>query len=189
MARPSVANERRKQIMEATLATMTEHGISGTTLDRIAESAEMSRGHVRHFLGNRDEILVNTVRYFYADDSGSSAILPTSVATLDEAIDYLFGEEFTASDSENTIVLGFVEAARTNPQIAAVLAEAYSQTRERLHSYIVAAHPEADPASCENVAQGVLSASLGNVFIGDFDSETGRTSRTRYAVKALLSTL
>src|SRR5699024_711110 len=191
MARPSVANERRQQIMEATLATMTEHGISGTTLDRIAESAGMSRGHVRHFLGSRDDILVNTARYFYADDSdsGSSAILPTSVATLDEAIDYLFGGEFTASDSENTIVLGFVEAARTNPQIAAVLAEAYSQTRERLHSHIVVAHPKADPASCENVAQGVLSAALGNVFIGDFDSETGRSSRTRSAVKKLLNTL
>src|SRR5699024_12343943 len=99
MARPSVANERRQQIMEATLATMTEHGISGTTLDRIAESAGMSRGHVRHFLGNRDEILVNTARYFYADgsDSGSSAMQPTSLAAWDDAVQDLFGDVVTAS--------------------------------------------------------------------------------------------
>lgn len=38
--------------------------------------------------------------------------------------DYLFGEDFTRSDAENAVVLGFVELSRTNPAIAEVLVAA-----------------------------------------------------------------
>lgn len=186
MARPSVAAERRKQIIEATLQTIMERGIGGATLDRIAETAGMSRGHVRHFVGNRDRLLVDAAAAFYADGDGATAILPASVATLEEAVDHLFDEEFAASDSENAIVLGFVEAARTNSEIALILARAYSSTRARLQVFIGSAKPHVDPAACDVIAQGMLSIALGNVFIGDFDSEPGRTCRARSAAERLL---
>ncbi|QAB18214.1 TetR/AcrR family transcriptional regulator [Leucobacter muris] len=189
MARPSVADERREQIIEATLRTISEHGISGTTLDRIADAAGMSRGHVRHFVGNRDRLLLDTARAFYADENGRPAILPAAVASLDGALDYLFGTEFAASSSENAIVLAFVELARSTPEIAEVLAAAYSSTRERLAAYIAEAKHGAPEAARDAAAQGVLSAALGNVFIGDFDRDEGRTARARAAVDALLAAL
>lgn len=189
MARPSVADERREQIISATLRTISERGISGTTLDRIADTAGMSRGHVRHFAGNRDRLLLDAARAFYADETGEPAILPAGIQDLDAALDYLFGEEFASSSAENAIVLAFVELARTTPEIAETLAAAYSSTRARLSSFIAAARPAAAPAAREAAAQGVLTAALGNVFIGDFDRDAARTSLTRAAVDALLAAL
>ncbi|WP_336651776.1 MULTISPECIES: TetR/AcrR family transcriptional regulator [unclassified Leucobacter] len=189
MARPSVADERREQIIEATLRTISEHGISKTTLDRIADTAGMSRGHVRHFVGNRDRLLLDAARAFYADENGEPAILPAAVDDLDGALAFLFGGEFAASTSENAIVLAFVELARTNADIADVLAASYASTRERLAAYISRAKPHAPAAAREAAAQGVLSTALGNVFIGDFDRDEGRTVRARAAVDALLAAL
>lgn len=189
MARPSIADERREQIIEATLRTIAEHGISSTTLDRIADSAGMSRGHVRHFVGNRDRLLLDTARAFYAPDGGSPAVLPAEVETLEEALDYLYGAEFVASTEENAVVLGLVELSRSSPEIAEVLTTAYSATRTRIAELLQLAKPSADVAQADAVTDTILSAALGNVFMGDFNQDADRTARTRNAVDALLATL
>lgn len=189
MARPSVADERREQIVEATLRTIAEHGISNTTLERIADTAGMSRGHVRHFVGNRDRLLIDTARAFYAPEGGSPTIIPGTVDTLDEALDYLFGDEFAASSEENAVVLGLVELSRSSPEIAKVLTEAYSSTRTRIAELILNAKPDADQSRREAVADAVLATAIGNVFMGDFNQDEDRTARTRIAIDALLATL
>ncbi|HWS51870.1 MAG TPA: TetR/AcrR family transcriptional regulator [Microbacterium sp.] len=189
MARPSVAAERRDQIIDATLQTVAQHGVAGTSLDRIAEAVGMSRGHVRHFVGNRDQLLAETARRVFSDENGALTILPSSISTFTEALDYLFGEDFTRSDAENAVVLGFVELARSTPPIAEILAEAYSRTRKSLAEFAVAAYPRADHVTCEIVADGTLSAALGNVFMGDFDADEVRTARVRRAVETLLAGL
>ncbi|WP_372969010.1 TetR/AcrR family transcriptional regulator [Microbacterium sp.] len=189
MARPTVAAERRDQIIDATLQTVAQHGIAGTSLDRIAEAAGMSRGHVRHFVGNRDQLLAEAARRVFSDEEGALTILPSEVTTFSAALDFLFGEEFTRSDAENAVVLGFVELSRTNPPIAEVLAEAYGRTRITLAELAEAEYPDADAETRALVADGTLSAALGNVFMGDFDPDEVRTARVRRSVEALLSTL
>lgn len=189
MARPSVAHERRIQILQAALDTIAERGISGTTLDKIADTAGMSRGHVRHFAGNRDRLLVDAARHFYSGDTDSSSILPPTASTLDEAVEYLFGQEFTESSSENAIALGFVELARTSPDVAAVLEEAYSTTRTDLAAFIGTAKPALAESDLEWAAEGLLAIALGNVFLGDFNAEPGHTTRTHRAALAFLAAL
>lgn len=190
MARPSVAVKRREQILEATMTTIAEHGISGTTLDRIADTAGMSRGHVRHFVGNRDRLLHDTAVAVFADVTGQvGSILPAGTADLTEALDYLFGAEFNAPDRENAVVLGLVELSRTSPEIAEVLTTAYTATRTQLAELVARANPTASPDACVTAAYGVLAGALGSIFLGDFDADPTRLTRTRAAAEALLSTL
>ena len=189
MARPTVAAERRDQIIEATLQTVVQYGIAGTSLDRIADSAGMSRGHVRHFVGNRDQLLIETARHVFSDEAGQLTILPDAVTTFADALDYLFGEEFTRSDAENAVVLGFVELSRGNPAIAEILADSYANTRRRLADLGTVAFPHANTEQCALIADATLSAALGNVFMGDFDPDPARTIRVRTAVEALLATV
>ncbi|WP_336648354.1 TetR family transcriptional regulator [Microbacterium sp. MMO-10] len=189
MARPSVAAERRDQIIEATLQTLAEHGIAGASLDRIAETAGMSRGHVRHFVGNRDQLLAETARHVFSDEGGQPTILPRTVTTFRGALDFLFGEEFTRSDAENAIVLGFVELSRKQPVIAEILSDAYACTRQRLSDLAAEAFPEANPDRLATIADGTLSAALGNVFMGDFDPDAERTLRVREAIEVLVKTV
>lgn len=190
MARPSVAAERREQILDATMTTIAEQGIRGATLDRIADTAGMSRGHVRHFVGNRDRLLLDVAVAVFSDPNGEvGSILPAGADDIDGALDYLFGIEFLSPDRENAVVLGLVELSRTSPEIADVLTASYTATRADLARLVARAHPDASDAACETVAYGLLTCSLGSVFLGDFDADPARLVHSRAAAEALLGTL
>lgn len=190
MARPSVAAERREQIIDATMTTIAEHGIRGATLDRIADAAGMSRGHVRHFVGNRDRLLLDVAVAVFSDPDGEvGSILPAEAEDIDGALDYLFGVEFLSPDRENAVVLGLVELSRTTPGIADVLTASYTATRVHLARLVARAHPDASEAACIAVAYGLLTCALGSVFLGDFDSDPTRMTHSREAAEALLATL
>lgn len=189
MARPSVAAERREQIIDAALRTIAEHGVFGASLDRIADAAGMSRGHVRHFVGNRDRLMIETAMSVFADESGVPTVLPHDITSLADTLDYLFGPVFTASDTENAVILGLVELSRTTPAIAEILTTAYSGTTDRIADMVGVAYPGTPADARTIIADGIITAALGNVFLGDFSNEPERTKRTRAATEALVSAL
>lgn len=189
MARPSVAVERREQIIDAALRTIAEHGVFGASLDRIADAAGMSRGHVRHFVGNRDRLMIETAMTVFADDQGVPTVLPREISTLSDTLDYLFGPVFTASDTENAVILGLVELSRTTPAIAEILTTAYSGTTDRIADMVGAAYPGTPADVRAVIAEGIITSALGNVFLGDFSTDPERTKRTRAAADALVSAL
>ncbi len=49
--------ERRKQIVEAVLDVVSEHGIAGTTVARIAEAANVSEGTLYVYFQSREEMM------------------------------------------------------------------------------------------------------------------------------------
>lgn len=57
VGRPSVASERRQQILDAVEECVLRYGLEGSTLERIAAEAGVSRSNLAHFVGNRDEII------------------------------------------------------------------------------------------------------------------------------------
>ena len=189
MARPSVAEERTKQIVDATIRTIAAHGISGASLERIAEEAGMSRGHVRHFVGNREELLRESARRFYYEGAEGESILPLGTADVAGALDFLFGDEFAAPGNENAVVLGFVEAARTDPVLAGLLVSAYQGTHGALGALLATEHPDVDAEACASVAYGVVGIALHNVFLSDIASAATGTATARAAAERLIATL
>ena len=149
----------------------------------------MSRGHVRHFVGNREELLRESARRFYYDGTEGESILPAGTADVASALDFLFSDEFAAPGNENAVVLGFVEAARTDPVLAGLLVSAYQGTHHLLAELLHAQHASANRAACESVAYGVVGIALHNVFLSDIASEATGTATARAAAERLIATL
>lgn len=61
---PKVGMEpiRRQQLIEATIATISEHGIAETTVQRISKVAGVSAGIIHHYFGGKNELLEATMR-------------------------------------------------------------------------------------------------------------------------------
>ncbi|MEB7505761.1 TetR/AcrR family transcriptional regulator [Arthrobacter koreensis] len=199
MGRPSVSAERRRQVLEAAIRSLAANGLAGTSLDRIAEEAGMARGHIRHFAGNRDDILTAAAVLFYFGEvpdldtngpviSNAASFLPEKAGTIAEALDYLFGD-FAEPDAENTVALALVDAARTNPRIHAIVLRAYTGSQNELAALLAQACPEAAPAACRNVAYGILTIALGNVFMADIEVSSQRTAVARQSAELLVATL
>ncbi len=55
--RPSVTAERRTQIVEAFIELIAERGLEAVTVDDVATRAGVARTAVRHFVGNRRDLV------------------------------------------------------------------------------------------------------------------------------------
>jgi len=86
----------RVRIVDATLACLARQGLGKTTVDDIAREAKFSRATLyRTFPGGKDAII--------------EAVVETEVARLFSSLAVVMGE---ASDLEDVLVAGMVEAAR-----------------------------------------------------------------------------
>lgn len=73
MGRRSLAAERRQQVLEAASRCLARNGLAGTTLEKIAEESGLSRSHVRHYVGNRDDLLLALVDWVQERDDRAFA--------------------------------------------------------------------------------------------------------------------
>src|ERR1700761_2549077 len=62
MPKVGMREVRRAQLIDATLLTIDQAGLSGTTLASVAQRANISTGIVNHYFGDKDGLLEATMR-------------------------------------------------------------------------------------------------------------------------------
>jgi AcrR family transcriptional regulator len=67
MGRRSLAKERTVQILRAYAVCIGRFGLEGATLERVSEESGFSRGHIRHYVGNRDDMRRKVVQWVVDD--------------------------------------------------------------------------------------------------------------------------
>lgn len=189
MARPSKAAERIQQINEAAIRTIAKYGYAATTLDRIAQETGISRGHVRHYVGNRENLIRTAAKTYYFGESGTETFWPSSLTTVRAAVNYLFSEDFIGTREENALVFGFIEAARTDPEISRILIKAYIGAETELAKLLRKEHPQIPPAQLKKIAFGVVSMAIHNVFLLDISADANTTSLAKASANLVISAL
>jgi TetR/AcrR family transcriptional repressor of bet genes len=67
MPKVGMREVRRAQLIDATLLTIDQAGLSGTTLASVAQRANISTGIVSHYFGDKDGLLEATMRHILRD--------------------------------------------------------------------------------------------------------------------------
>ncbi|MFT7373219.1 MAG: AcrR family transcriptional regulator, partial [Oleiphilaceae bacterium] len=97
MGRKSLKEIRVNEILDAFERCLTKKGLQGTTLDNIAEEAGLARRMIRHYIGNRTDLIDAaveriiekfTLSVFNALDQFERT------ERFNGALDYLFSEAF-----------------------------------------------------------------------------------------------
>ncbi|MFT5506143.1 MAG: TetR/AcrR family bet gene transcriptional repressor [Gammaproteobacteria bacterium] len=57
------ANRRRKQLMDAAIESISEHGLSATTLATVAKASGLSQGTTVFYFRSKESLLLETFRY------------------------------------------------------------------------------------------------------------------------------
>ena len=198
MGRTSLAAERRRHIVQVTIDCISTHGIRGATLERIAESAGMTRGHIRHYAGNRDELLTDAARVFYFGEqaidekdarlASNAGPLLDPAMSLDDALAYIFGE-FIAPNSENPAAIAFLDASRTMPSIREIVLRAYSGISESLTEVIARAYPHATHEAVRRASHGIVALGLGLFLYNEIEISEQVVADARSIADDLISTL
>jgi AcrR family transcriptional regulator len=158
MGRPSMAAERREQILAAVTQCVGEYGLEGTTLERVAEASGFSRGHIRHYVGNREEMLAQfqdrlTSRYARRMREVDEAAEPGKRGAA--LVRFLFGKEW-APGADSAAINALMWAAARNEPVRDHLRDSYLTLERTLARALRADYPAAPAAECATTAYTLL---------------------------------
>lgn len=137
MARPSVKEERREEILTAFEDCVVRQGLANTTLADVAEAAGQPRSLVRYFLGNRDAMIGHLIERLlergdhilatFSNTTGSasptSPTSPTEPASV-ETLTARVMEKTFADPKVNAVIMELwhisVHDASLRPRVAAM---------------------------------------------------------------------
>ena len=157
MARPTLKQERREQILVAFETCVARYGVEGATLAKIADEAGLARPLVRHNVGNRDDLLEALVARHLRDSRLKTEAmihaLPSERAA-ETLIDWLFDPQY--SDAKLVQVAGaLIAASGDDPSLATHMRRWLDEFVARLNDQFAKEFPNADPTDVAAVAAGV----------------------------------
>ncbi len=128
-------SDKAARIVEAMRASVAEHGIAGSTFDRVAREAGVSRGLLHYYFGSKERLLVEVVRR-ESELRGQSLDQAVAGATnADELIHALVRnlEEILGEGRSGMVIFyELLTLGQRNGEIAAELTELARRTRIRL---------------------------------------------------------
>ena len=182
MPRPSVKAERTEEILDAFERCVARYGVEGSTLERIAEEAGLRRSLLRHYLGNREDLVDALVERFLRQSSRDTDLLFAALPDRGRAaklIDYLFDESH--ADTQAILVAdALVAASAHRPELAPKLRRWTEDFTSRIAEELGRSFPAAEPAARKEVAAGIV----GIYFTVDSLTPLGAMPRFRAASKA-----
>ncbi len=187
MARPSRKAERTEEVLDAYERCVARYGVEGTTLERIAEQAGLTRTLIRHYVGNKDALLDALVERFARRSKHDSAVLFESLPEKDRIrtlVDWLFDPGL--SNTRSIRVAGaLITAAKDYPRLARRMRDWTFEFVGLLEQELATAYPHKPKDDILAVAAGIA----GIYFNVDSLESLGRMSGLRRASKEAALTL
>ena len=129
MTAQSHAPGRRKELIEAALSIIAEHGAAETTVGRICDAAGVSRGLISHYFAGKEALLLETYRRLSQELAAETAKAVKGrdgdpVGSLRALVEVSFRPP-VFEESKMAAWLAFWSASRGNPALGALNRELY----------------------------------------------------------------
>ena len=161
MARPSLQTERKKTIMAAFTRCISKLGLEAASLDEIAKEAGMQRSLVRHFAGNRED-LVSQVADYIASEFEYIWQEQSHLHQDDPSDDWLLNALFTPKpETQYQIMLpafyALLSSAHRYPSVRVRMTQCFELYVTDLSLKLQARHLQASSNECQQVALGIIN--------------------------------
>jgi len=159
MPRTSKKAERTEEILRACFRCVARYGVEGSTLERIAEEAGLRRSLVRHFVGNRDELMQKMAHWVIEQSNqqwdGFLQQLPKEDA-VPWLLEGLFGSD--NSDAEFTLVMeSLIFSAGRDPELKQLMQDWFHHFVEGIRQVLQQDYPNIDVTTLQATAFGIIS--------------------------------
>ena len=135
MPKLGMAPIRRRQLVEAAIAAIHEHGFANATVARIAAQAGISAGMVHHYFKDKDELLFATMRHLLAELRADAVARLSGTADPCQRIRAIIDACFGDSQFEERVFsawLALYGNARQSPRLMNILSLYHRRRRSSL---------------------------------------------------------
>ena len=160
MPRPSLKDQRSEEILDAYLTCVARFGLEGATQDRIAAEAGVKRPLLRHYIGNRDQMISALHAHVVEIFNALTGRLGSALSQVDSAeamIELLFAED---KENDPRLLLAWQAlsvSVSDDPEMRAALMDSLERFLNVLTATLVRIAPAADATQIRAVAQGISS--------------------------------
>lgn len=179
VGRPSLRGERTSAILDATSRCVARFGVEGTTLEQIAAESGLSRSHVRHYVGNRADLIALFRERIITRNTPPDlveALEPGASATR-LVLRHLFDQP--ADLDEYAAVDAILAAARHDAALREEVRGVYVRLEEFIAAAVIADHPDWDEPRVATAASQVLYLAYGHSTMLSLGLESTRSGAAR----------
>ena len=190
MPRRDLTNERTDQILDAFERCILRYGLESSSLEKVADEAGMKRPIIRHYVGNRKDLIVALTERFIENYRVQTNRLLTALGDTNR-VGKLLKLLFSSSDQstaetvllyENLILLASREEA-----IRERLSEWTTEFVSLIRRELVEEYP--DSKGHRDVAWGVVSIYYNHVSLMPLNLSDRSTGNSLSTAKRLVATL
>lgn len=192
MGRPSKATERKEEILDAFEVLIRRHGLEGASMDMLAEEVGCRRGLIRHYLGNRDDLVRALVERLI--ETGRQEI-PTdwSNVSSEQIKDDILRELFSSSGAEDEhyqILLRALWMTHERDELTRqLLGELYEEWLRQLCQGLSRAYPHSSRAEQNQVAYGLMCLADGHFSMDSLELRKQGLNQVKRGALQLMSSL
>jgi len=129
----------RARIIEATIDSVAEHGVEGTTVSMIVERAHVSRGLAGYHFGSKSILLAVAFQSLADDYRALLGIVPDQEPAFGADVEGLLEQVIRRSlEDKQYAWFGFWALARTDPEIRRANREVFDETSRYLGDILAA---------------------------------------------------
>ncbi|KPD11332.1 TetR/AcrR family transcriptional regulator [Phaeobacter sp. 11ANDIMAR09] len=192
MPRPSLKDQRSEQILDAYLTCVARYGLDGATQERIATQAGVKRPLLRHYLGNKDEMIAALATHVVAEYAALTAFVQgelTAVETPQDLVAYLYQED-PASDPRLMLAWQALTVAVADyPDMREPLLDSLAQFVDTIAATLNRVAPQAGLARIRAVTQGIVAPYVTLDSISPLNPPENWRAEMRHAALILAASL
>ena len=170
MPRPSIAVERREEILAAFEVCALRKGLGATTLADVAQEAGLPRSLVRHFIGNRADMVAGLIERMIqrAGASIDSALKAAGEQRDEELLQIVLSKTFV-DPITNRLMIQLWQQAWQDRKLQLQLEDVYRRCVKQIHDRVFSTPSQ----SSYELAYALAAMALGNAVFKQFNVGPG----------------
>ncbi|MEM8492742.1 MAG: TetR family transcriptional regulator [Pseudomonadota bacterium] len=160
MARPSIKLQRREEILDAFESCVIRHGLTGATLQKVADESGLARPLIHHNVGSRDELLEALLERldlrYEQEREEFRQHLPGSDRCR-AMLDIMFDHRYATSSHEGQLYQALSIGAEEHPNLQRSLNRWYGSLLADIEYELLDEHPQAETTDVRAIATGVIA--------------------------------
>ena len=145
--RPSVAGQRRREIVNAFIDLVWEQGHANASIAEVAERAGVHRSAIHHFVGNRAALIAAAIDEVWEQHHQTFVGILGEAPSVEEVVDYFFSEHYIVENAKFDDALGLLVATfSAGDSVTSKVASNYQETIDAFLELLDNNTPEATSA-------------------------------------------
>ena len=184
MGRPSLALQRREEILAALERCVLRDGLAGTTVQAVATEAGCQRTLINHYFRDMDGLIGALLAKLSEDFNHSYREADPKLSGIHALLDFLFRRPPSRANELIGALHGSgIESAREP------LARMYEGAASVLTTYLRAEFPTASASSCRSTAFALVCLTSSRHHLGGLGVAKGRIQSLRASAQVLIEAL